>query len=51
VNGDVIQRRRAARQLAADQLATDLIIDCERAASRRNSRNTNPERWNGTDWG
>ncbi|MCW2286317.1 hypothetical protein M2323_004158 [Rhodoblastus acidophilus] len=36
--------------MAADQLATDLIIDCERAASRRDSRNTNPERWNGTDW-
>jgi D-tyrosyl-tRNA(Tyr) deacylase len=50
MNVDLIKQRLAARKLAADQLATDLIMDCERAASRRNSRHANPAQWNGTDW-
>lgn len=47
---DAIKQRLAARRLAADQLATELIMDCERAASGRNSRHANPAQWNGTEW-
>ena len=41
---DVIRQARAAR------LAIDLIIDCERAASRRNPRDCDPLRWSKTAW-
>ncbi len=34
----------------ADRLAVDLILDCERAASRRNPRHCDPTRWNKTAW-
>ncbi|PPQ35155.1 hypothetical protein SAMN06265338_1323 [Rhodoblastus acidophilus] len=50
MNANPIQQRLAARKRTADQLATDLIMDCERAASGRNSGRVNPAQWNGTDW-
>ena len=34
----------------ADRLAVDLILDCERAASRRNPRLSDPTRWSRTAW-
>ena len=34
----------------ADRLAVDLILDCERAASRRNPRDCDPTRWSKTAW-
>ncbi|PPQ34997.1 hypothetical protein SAMN06265338_1317 [Rhodoblastus acidophilus] len=34
---DPIKQRLATRKRTTDQLATDLIMDCERAASGRNS--------------
>ena len=45
-----LTRRLAARKLAAARLATDLILDCERAASGRNRRRADPARWTETDW-
>ena len=45
-----LTRRLAARKLAAARLATDLILDCERAASRRNGKRADPARWTETDW-
>ena len=40
-----LTRRLAARKLAAARLATDLILDCERAASGRNGKRADPARW------
>ena len=37
-----LMRRLAARKLAADRLATDLILDCERAVSGRNGKRADP---------
>jgi hypothetical protein len=34
----------------ADRLAVDLILDCERAASRRDPRLCDPTRWSRTAW-
>ena len=34
----------------ADRLAVDPILDCERAASRRNPRDCDPTRWGRTAW-
>ena len=34
----------------ADRLAVDLILDCERAASRRGPRLCDPTRWSRTAW-
>ena len=34
----------------ADRFAVDLILDCERAASRRNPRDCDPTRWSRTAW-
>ncbi len=34
----------------ADRLAIDLILDCERAASRRDPRLCDPTRWSRTAW-
>ena len=34
----------------ADRFAVDLILDCERAASRRNPRDCDPTRWNKAAW-
>ena len=34
----------------ADRLAVDLILDCERAASRHNPRDCDPTRWSKTAW-
>ena len=45
-----LTRRLAARKLAAARLATDLILDCERAASGRNRKRADPARWTETDW-
>ena len=43
-------RRLARMKLAADRLAIDLILDCERAASGRNEKRADPARWTETDW-
>lgn len=45
-----LTRRLAARKLAATRLATDLILECERAASGRNGKRADPARWTETDW-
>ena len=45
-----LTRRLVARKLAAARLATDLILDCERAASGRNAKRADPARWTETDW-
>ena len=45
-----LTRRLAARKLAAARLATDLILDCDRAASGRNGKRADPARWTETDW-
>jgi hypothetical protein len=42
-----LMRRLAARKLAADRLAIDLILDCERAASGRNGKRADPARLDG----
>jgi hypothetical protein len=34
----------------ADRFAVDLILDCERAASRRNPRDCDPTRWSRPTW-
>jgi hypothetical protein len=42
---------RLARHDAADELCgVDLILECERAASRRNPRDRDPKRWTKTAW-
>jgi hypothetical protein len=50
MNPQHLARRLAARKLAANRLATDLILDCERAASGRNGKRVDPARWTETDW-
>ena len=35
---------------AADLCGVDLILECERAASRRNPRHRDPKRWSKTAW-
>ena len=45
-----LTRRLAARKLAAARLATELILNCERAASGRNGKRVDPARWRETDW-
>jgi len=45
-----LTRRLAARKLVAARLATDLILDCERAASGRNRKRADPARWTETNW-
>jgi hypothetical protein len=42
--------RSVILQAQADRFAVDLILDCERAASRRNPRDGDPTRWNKTAW-
>ena len=39
---------RAHRDAAADLSGVDLILECERAASRRNPRQLDPKRWSKT---
>jgi len=39
-----LTRRLAARKLAAARLATDLIVECERAASGCNGKRADPAR-------
>ena len=41
---------RARRDAAADLSGVDLILECERAASRRNPRGRDPKRWSKTAW-
>ena len=42
---------RPARHDATDELCgVDLILECERAASRRNPRDRDPKRWTKTAW-
>jgi len=50
MNPQDLMSRLAEQKLAADRLATDLILDCERAARRRSSRRADPARWTDTDW-
>jgi hypothetical protein len=45
-----LTRRLAARKLAAARLGTELILDCERAASGRNGKRADPASWSETDW-
>ena len=40
----------AHRDAAADLSGVDLILECERAASRRNPRERDPKRWSKTAW-
>jgi hypothetical protein len=35
---------------AADLCGVDLILECERAASRLNPRDRDPKRWNKSAW-
>jgi hypothetical protein len=42
--------RRARLDAAADLCGVDLILECERAASRRNPRHRDPTRWNKDAW-
>ena len=45
------QRSPPARLKAtADLYGVDLILDCERAASRRNPRDRDPKRWSKSAW-
>ena len=41
---------RVSRDAAADLCGVDLILDCERAASRRNPRDRDPKRWSKSAW-
>ncbi len=45
-----LTRPLAARKLAAARLATDLILDCEWAASGHNGKRADPALWSETDW-
>lgn len=38
------------RQAEAPRLTTDLILECERAASRRNPRDCDPALWSKNAW-
>jgi hypothetical protein len=42
--------RSVVLKAQTDRLAVDLILDCERAASRRNPRDGDPTRWCRTAW-
>jgi hypothetical protein len=44
------QARRAIRDAAGELCGVDLILECERAASRRNPRDRDPKRWTKTAW-
>ena len=44
------QARRAIRDAAGELCGADLILECERAASRRNPRDRGPKRWTKTAW-
>ena len=41
---------RARRDAAADLCGVDLILECERAASRRNPRDRDPKQWSKSAW-
>jgi hypothetical protein len=41
---------RVSRDAAADLCGVDLILDCERAASRRNPRDRDPKRRSKSAW-
>ena len=45
-----LTRRLAARKLVAARLATDPVVDCERAASGRNGKRADSVRWMETNW-
>jgi hypothetical protein len=42
--------RSKLRKAQADRFAVELILDCERAASRRNPRDCDPTRWSRPKW-
>ena len=44
------QARRAIRDAAGELCGVDLILECERAASRRDPRDRDPKRWTKTAW-
>jgi hypothetical protein len=41
---------RARRDAAADLCGVDLILECERAASRRNPSDRDPKQWSKSAW-
>jgi hypothetical protein len=41
---------RARLDAAADLCGVDLILECERAATRRNPRGRDPKRWSKSAW-
>jgi hypothetical protein len=41
---------RIRLEAAADLCGVNLILECERAASRRNPRDRDPKRWSKTAW-
>jgi hypothetical protein len=44
------QARPAPHDAANELCGVDLILECERAASRRNPRDRGPKRWTKTAW-
>jgi hypothetical protein len=50
MNAELLSRQLSARKIVAERLATNLIVNCERAASGRNGKRVNPALWNKTDW-
>ena len=44
------QSRRARRDAADELCGVDLVLECERAASRRNPRDRDPKRWSKMAW-
>jgi hypothetical protein len=41
---------RVSPDAAANLFGVDLILECERAASRRNPRDRDPKRWSKSAW-
>jgi len=50
MDDDALKRRIAARKAEAQRIATDLIIACERAASRGLAKRNMPAKWNDAAW-
>jgi hypothetical protein len=44
------QSQRARRDAAGELCGVDLILECERAATRRNPRDPDPKQWSKTAW-
>ena len=50
MDDDALKRRIAARKAEAQRIATDLVIACERAASRRLAKRNMPAKWDDAAW-